>query len=58
MLKLAPLFNQIVSAIYLLGDSAQFEHLIEGPLLRHCCYERRKDRTNYAQSMERLTCLA
>jgi len=61
MLKLAPLFNQIVSAMYLLGDtinSAHLEHVIENPLLRHCCYEKRKNRTNYAESMEHLTCLA
>jgi len=61
MLKLAPLFNQIVSAIYLLGDTirgAQLEHFIENLLLRHCCYEKRKQRTNYAECMEYLTCLA
>jgi len=61
MLKLAPLFNQIVSAMYFLGDNihgAQFEHFIENLLLRHCCYEKRKNRTNYAECMEYLTCLA
>ena len=58
ILKLAPLFNQIVSAMYLLGDSAQCEHCLENLLLRHCCYEKRKNRTNYAECMEWLTCLA
>ena len=61
MLKLAPLFNQIVSTMYLLGDTihgAHLEHVIENLLLRHCCYEKRKNRTNYAECMEHLTCLA
>ena len=61
MLKVAPLFGHIVSAVNLLADTisgAQFEHFIEKLLLRHCCYEKRNKRTNYAEKLELLASLA
>jgi len=61
MLKVAPLFGHIVSAVNLLADTisgAQFEHFIEKLLLRHCFYEKRNKRTNYAENLQLLASLA
>jgi len=61
ILKVAPLFDQILNAMFLLGectDAARFEHFLEKLLLRHCCYEKRKKRINYAQQLQYLECLA
>jgi hypothetical protein len=61
VLKIAPLFDQIINSIFLFGDtisSKQIEHFLEKLILRHCCYEKRKKRLNYSEQLARLGCLA
>jgi hypothetical protein len=61
MLKIAPLFNQIVGAIHLLSETFDSQHLelyLEKLLLRHCCYEKRNKRTNYPELLQHLAFLA
>jgi hypothetical protein len=61
MLKIAPLFDQIVRSI--LQSAGSFDNedevgLLEKSILRHCCYEKRKKRSNYSSQLARLGCLA
>jgi len=61
MLKIAPLFDQIVNSIVLSSGSFNVEQetqLLEKAILKHCCYEKRKKRTNYSSQLDQLGCLA
>jgi len=61
MLKIAPLFGRILNAIYGLGGTitgGKLEDFLTNLLLRHCCYEKRNKRTNYAEHLELLASLA
>jgi len=61
MLKIAPLFDQITRYIFLLSDTPNGKpigNLLEQLLLRHCCYEKRKKRSNHYEQLEFLACLA
>jgi len=55
ILKIAPLFGHFVNAVNQLnkiGSEEEFECYLENLLLRHCCYEKRKKRTNYAEYLQ------
>ena len=61
MLKIAPLFDQIIKYIFLPGETLndnQIEHVLEQLILRHCCYEKRNKRSNYSEQLAQLASLA
>ena len=60
VLKIASLFNEIVSSILFSNalDDEHTEQLLEYVILRHCCYEKRKNRFNYYEQLNQLCRLA
>lgn len=61
MLKLAPLFSHVLNAIHTLHYAStddEVEEYLSGLLLKHCCYEKRKKRTNYPKQLALLASLA
>lgn len=61
ILKIAPLFDQIIKQFFLFGDILkrnQPMQFLEQLILKHCCYEKRKNRINYSQQLEYLYSLA
>ena len=60
ILKIAPLFNEIVRSILFSNalDDEYSEQLLEHAILRHCCYEKRKNRFNYYKHLNQLCRLA
>ena len=57
ILKIAPLFDQIINSIMLGNelDNKHLTYLLEHVLLRHCCYEKRKNRINYYEQLNHLS---